>query len=506
MTYLRRAQLSVLLVSSVSLPAAAQTHDLVGAAQSNDYVGHAVASGDFDCDGRDDLVIGVPGEAGGGAINIVYADGRQYQHGAGSFYASPLDGDSFGMSLAAGDFDDDGCDDLAIGAPGKAAAGRFGANQPQAGIVVVAYGMRGANIPALHDGLQPSTATRWGVKELNFSFSEADAGFGYRLASGDFDNDGADDLVVGVPYSDYADKPDAGMIAAFYGQPDVGIQASFAEFFTLASSLEGDVQAEARFGYSLAVGDFDNNGDDDVAVGSPGDEIGGHSETGSVNVLYSNDGLTDDDDRFHFAASGVPGNPGFRYRLGEAVAAGDFNADQFDDLAIGSPTYEGVSDDTEGAVIVLYSAGSAGLRATSSDFIRPGVGGVPANEGQFGSALAAGDFNRDSKSDLAIGAPWIQNGVSSAIHVVYGTSGGITTTGNQYFGQDSPGVPDAGELFDRFGGQLAVGDMDDDGTRDLIVGVPYESQSGFANAGIVQVFFGEFGQKLDYSRNKLYRE
>ena len=103
------------------------------------------------------------------------------------------------------------------------------------------------------------------------------------------------------------------------------------------------------------------------------------------------------------------------------------------------------------------------------------------------------DFNGDGYADLAVGVPGEDvNGVKYAggVNVLYGSSRGLTTTGNQLWTQDSPGVKDAAEEFDRFGSALAIGDFNGDGYADLAVGVPGEDVGRVAYAGAVNVLYG----------------
>ena len=75
---------------------------------------------------------------------------------------------------------------------------------------------------------------------------------------------------------------------------------------------------------------------------------------------------------------------------------------------------------------------------------------------------------------------------AGAVHIIYGSATGSTSTGNQFFTQDSPGVPGAAERDDHFGRTLAAVDFDDDGFSDLAVGVPEEDTV----EGLVQMLMG----------------
>ena len=107
------------------------------------------------------------------------------------------------------------------------------------------------------------------------------------------------------------------------------------------------------------------------------------------------------------------------------------------------------------------------------------IGALEEVDDRFGSTLAAGDFDGDGASDLAVGVPL--EGVSSivdggAVYLVYGTrtaSGGAFRT-PQTLHQDVTGVQDLSETGDRFGDSLAVGNFNGDAFNDLAVGVPYE--------------------------------
>lgn len=72
----------------------------------------------------------------------------------------------------------------------------------------------------------------------------------------------------------------------------------------------------------------------------------------------------------------------------------------------------------------------------------------------FGAALAVGDFNGDGRDDLAVGVPDEDVGAAGnagAVNVLYGSSsGGLTSTLNQFWHQDSPGIEGVAGAYDGF--------------------------------------------------------
>jgi hypothetical protein len=146
-----------------------------------------------------------------------------------------------------------------------------------------------------------------------------------------------------------------------------------------------------------------------------------------------------------------------------AAAAGsleaDFNNDGFADLAVGAPFEDIGATQGAGAVNVLYGA-AGGLSAASNQQFWQGAGGVAGTAEQgdgFGFALAAGDFNNDGSSDLAVGVPFEDIGAipaAGAVSVLYGTAGGLSGTGSQQFWQGAGGLAGIAEGFDVFGWAL----------------------------------------------------
>src|SRR4029453_5665200 len=186
--------------------------------------------------------------------------------------------------------------------------------------------------------------------------------------------------------------------------------------------------------------DFDNDGFADLAVGVPGE----NDFAGAVNVLYGTGGGLSGTGGQLFPQGG--GTAEAFDSFGSSLAAGDFNNDGFADLAAGAP-FEAVGSVQAGAVSVWYGS-RGGLTATGGRLFTQ-VGGAVESGDQFGSALAAGDFNNDGFADLAVGAPGEGvggAGQAGAVSVLPGSAGGLTATGGRLFTQVG-GAVESGDQF-----------------------------------------------------------
>ena len=156
----------------------------------------------------------------------------------------------------------------------------------------------------------------------------------------------------------------------------------------------------------------------------------------------------------------------------QAKPASDFNGDGFDDLAVALPG-EKVNGKAHAGAVQIFYGNRAGV-VGDMDFWHldsPGVPLIAAAGDRFGGALAAGDFNKDGFSDLAIGAPFKDQGMGRVV-VLYGSRTGLVSAGSQVWDQDV--LKDMREKNDNFGAALASGDFDADGFYDLAIGVPKE--------------------------------
>jgi hypothetical protein len=174
---------------------------------------------------------------------------------------------------------------------------------------------------------------------------------------------------------------------------------------------------------------------------------------------------------------------------GEAVAAGDFNGDGYDDLAMGAP-YEDISGGfiDAGAVVVNWGTQFGVTNVGSQLLTEAALGGASEAYAEFGRALGAGDFNGDGYDDLAVGVPGSSVGLGSShrgkVYVLRGTGAGLVP----WYVLDQADGGGSNEAGDRFGQCLAVGNFNGDTSPvrdDLAVGAPGEDNND-RGVGMVQ--------------------
>ncbi len=413
---------------------------VIDQAEAGDRFGHALAAADLDGDGCDDLAIGVPNESMGapslayaGAVNVLFGSttglqadddlqlpaatspnlhGHQAGHRKGSALAVPR-GFTNASSLPM----------LAVGAP------RHGSPvTPQAGGVAV--WRSGASV--LGNPVAFLEQTTGGATPVNV----VDNLLGKTMTQGDFNGDGHDDIVAaslnpegcpvfGLPYCSNL----RGQVVTWYGAAAIGGVVSDLVYLGLPGTQIGG-EYNSGFGDVLAVGDFDDDGFDDLAVASPRRVVGNATRAGVVTILYgSPEGLRMSLRSLTFSLADLGRAAGTDDLFGYSLAVGDFDRDGFDDLAIGTPgENEGGLADT-GLVSVAYGSAS-GLRTQGARHFNAVSAGLSVSlraSDEFGYSLAAADFNDDGVDDLAIGLNKIDaTSTPGRVAFLYGSS--ATTT------------------------------------------------------------------------------
>lgn len=332
---------------------------------------------------------------------------------------------------------------------------------------------------------------------LNGVLTSDKTGFSVSGA-GDINNDGFDDVIVGVPHS-YDDSYSGASVVVF------GKATGFSATLALSSldgsngfRLNGVAGGEAAGLSVSSAGDFNGDGFDDLLIGAPLSDVIGHDAGFSYVVFGKASGFS-----AAFELSSLDGSNGFRFDpptnnlTGWSVSgAGDVNGDGFDDVIIGAP-YAAPNGNKSGSSYVVFGQAS-GFSATLDLSSLDGstgfrVDGLSA-QGQEGASVSAGDVNGDGFDDLLIGAYLTSpNGEGSgSSYVVFGKDTGFDAILDLSSLDGSNGFRiDGVAAGDEAGYSISsAGDVNGDNFDDVIVGAPDADPNG-DNSGTSYVVFGK---------------
>jgi hypothetical protein len=389
-------------------------------------LGLAASAGDFNCDGLDDVATGAPLDGPGGRVYVSYASGgalpsedpvvlaQGSQAGMGLGGADEA-GDIAGQALAVGDFNGDGCDDLAVGVPGEDLQVDI-RQVADAGSIRVKWGSA--------TGLGGYTLLEQGSDGLG-DLEEAGDYVGLHMVAGDLTGDGRDDLVVGVPEEDFPAlaTPDNGIIIVKPG-PLTGPSTDTVVLSQGGLHLPDLAERGDRLGAALAIGDFNGDGLEDLAAAAPSEGLASTVDAGAVFVKFGptadwpSSGNPSDVQVLAQGAGGLGDQPEAYDQVGKALASGDLDGDGVDDLAVGVPgetnqgpdCYQAVFDVCEeGRVSVVLGQPQAGFGGVAEHRVIHRGQVLPGSAQQherLGEVLAIGDAVGSTEfADLLLGSP-----------------------------------------------------------------------------------------------------
>ncbi len=454
-------------------------------ADPSDTLGWAVGAGDFDGDGKDDLLLGAPGadepgRAGAGEVYVVF--GSNPLPLEVDLLTTPPDftivgaeaGDALGRSVASGDVNGDNIDDILVGAPFADTAAN---TKPDAGEAYVIFGSA-----TLSDTLDLASD----VPDLTIIGADPGDQLGTALAGGDLNGEGTDDLLVSAPLADAGPgnpRSDAGEAHVIFGSGTLSGTvdlASASADFTVLGADPGD-----QLGVSVTSGDFNDDTTDDLLVGAFHADVSGNSKTdaGEAYVLFGSGTLSGTVD----LSTATPdltvlgADPGDQ--LGKSVTSGDLNGDNKDDLLVSANLADSVGNVrlNAGELYVVFGSptlgGTTNIFAGDQDFTAFGAdifGGAGDLAGELGSGpTATGDFSGDSVGDMLFGARGgnADSDAKTDAGEAYSIFGSPTLSGTFDIAATPPSLTVFGaDPGDQLGRSTASGDFNGDGFDDALVG------------------------------------
>ena len=424
--------------------------------------GNGVA-GDLNSDGLADIVVGVPSfDDDRGAVDILFSDGERRFLRATDLGLPSTPGDRFGASVALGDVNDDGCADLAIGAPGRNAS---------TGAAHLVKGSHTNTLTLMTSFAGTAPHGSFGAQVLLLTPQKL-TGSGWVRTN--------QQLVVSAPTADDGAKWEAGQVVVLPLTSGFALTGSRKVITQNSPGVPGSSENGDRFGTALA------GQDRTIVVGTPNEAVGTRRNAGAVTLLSATQsapttfkGVTVTQN-----SAGVPGTAEAGDEFGAAVAFRDNH------VLIGAPGETIGSARWTGQVHLLSFNPNArtyrSLRAVHQN--TTGIPGANETGDYFGSSVALG-INTVDQLTAIVGAPGEAIGkllgAGSVTMFRANRSGGIARSVHQ----GTPGIAGAPEAGDRFGGSVGVvsGDLaDGEAMRDgVVIGVPGEDVGAADDAGTV---------------------
>jgi hypothetical protein len=452
--------------------------------------GFSAATGDLDGDGDRELLVGAPGLAGSRAITHtggVYIFDRSLAEalvrdvGAGSAGSATIiaadraaaalipglqDRGRFGESLAVGDFDGDGLQDLAVGAPSADRGGAIAAGQ-----VAVFFGSVGRS---------PADISADGPDVL-LAGPGAGARLGFALLSVDLDGDGAQELLASAPGGGSEDARGPGVVfvlpgSSLRGARDGGPSAGLSVDASAEAAVVGEQSGEALG--ALGAGDVDGDGTVDLVLGAylhDGPDVS-LVDAGRIYVISAQDLLDRPLTRLPTDGTVVFDGDVERGFLGRSLSVADVDQDGIDDIlaSVHGSSAGGDRVESTGEALMLFGAATLGAAREAWSEVPRFV--ARARWDMFGLPVLLADINGDGYSDAVISSQFADgpDGDRNACGEVYVFRGSLKSVMAAKAGSaDRADIAlVGGSELDAIGRSLLVADMFGRSAPELLIGAP----------------------------------
>ncbi|EKD76746.1 MAG: hypothetical protein ACD_43C00003G0001, partial [uncultured bacterium] len=344
-------------------------------------------------------------------------------------------GDQYGKAVVAGDINGDGYDDVISGT-----------NAPT-NYISITYG---------GSSLLSSTTISSGNSVIITSSTASDS-FGGNIVTGDINNDGYDDIIVSAA-TDSTGGSGTGAIYIIYGKA-----ASYTSTTTTAdTSIVKIIGSVGDSASDLAIGDYDNDGYDDIAVGAQSFS----TNTGGVYLIFgSSTVLSGQSNSLPATASAFYTGEGTNNFFGCSVALGDINGDGYADLVAGASGVGG----SAGSAFLTYGSHSRPSGSISANTFVKFNGEVAGDSAGSTVYISNNSINTDIYNDLIVAAP--NNGDTAsgagAVYVVPGSDTNytaITSLGDTGYYEITGGT-----ASDALGYTINAADLNYDGYSELVI-------------------------------------